>query len=111
VGGDHGDRDFAAAIQQAETLGKSVAFVTFGHMHHRLRHLTAQRDRYRHTHYTTYLNAACVPRIIHSSRTNTTNRCFTIATLQNGQLKDAGIVWLNDRHQIVHEDPLISRKI
>jgi uncharacterized protein (TIGR04168 family) len=111
LGGDHGDRDLEAAIQQAEQLGKSILFVTFGHMHHRLRHLTAQRDRLRQTAYTTYLNAACVPRIIHSSKTNTTNRCFTLAQIKNGQLDQATIVWLNDQHQLVYEDPLFLRKI
>jgi uncharacterized protein (TIGR04168 family) len=108
LGGDHGDRDLAAAILQAEQLGKTISFVTFGHMHHRLRHVTGQRDRFLTTPYTHYLNAACVPRMIHSEKTNTTNRCFTVATLTAGNLEAATIVWLNDHNQIVYEDPLFK---
>jgi uncharacterized protein (TIGR04168 family) len=108
LGGDHGDRDLAGAILQAEQLGKTLSFVTFGHMHHRLRHVSGQRNRLLTTTYTSYLNAACVPRMIHSEKTNTTNRCFTVATLDAGKLEDAAIVWLNDHNQIVYEDPLLK---
>jgi uncharacterized protein (TIGR04168 family) len=111
VGGDHGDRDLASAIEQADQLGRSIALVTFGHMHHRLRHLTATRKRLLTTATTTYLNAACVPRIIHSTKSNTTNRSFSIVTLTDGKLQDATIVWLNDQHQTVYEDPILTPKI
>jgi uncharacterized protein (TIGR04168 family) len=42
LGGDHGDPDLAAAIAQAQLLGKQVPLVSFGHMHHRLRHTTSR---------------------------------------------------------------------
>ncbi len=108
LGGDHGDRDLEAAILQAEQLGKTISFVTFGHMHHRLRHVSGQRDRLLTTPYTSYLNAACVPRMIYSEKTNITNRCFIVVTLEDGQLQEATIVWLNDHNQIVYEDPLLK---
>ncbi len=111
LGGDHGDRDLESAIEQAHHLGISIALVTFGHMHHRLRHITATRKRTLTTATTTYLNAACVPRVTHSTKTNTTNRSFSIVTLNDGQIQEATIVWLNDQHQIVYEDPLLSPKI
>ena len=43
-GGDHGDPDFADAIEATCQLGKTVPLVTFGHMHHQLRH-TKQYQR------------------------------------------------------------------
>ncbi len=63
LGGDYGDPDFAEAIDKVRTLGKSIPLVTFGHMHHRLRH---RKDRLRtiinnSQEETIYLNSACVP--------------------------------------------------
>ncbi len=104
VGGDHGDPDLEAAIAQAQNLGKSIALVTFGHMHHQLRHLSGQRCRFVQTDYTTYLNAACVPRVI-TSKTGT-NRSFNLVTLEQGKVLDAAIVWLNDRDQVIDQDVL-----
>lgn len=107
--GDHGDPDLQSAIVQSKALGLSLSLVTFGHMHHRLRHLTAQRKRFLETPIAPHLNAACVPRIIHSNKTKTTNRCFTIVTLEDGKLQDATIVWLNDFHHIIYQDPLLIK--
>ncbi|MGH2412913.1 MAG: TIGR04168 family protein, partial [Microcystaceae cyanobacterium] len=42
LGGDHGDPDLASAIAKVRTLGKQIPLVTFGHMHHRLRHTQAK---------------------------------------------------------------------
>jgi uncharacterized protein (TIGR04168 family) len=62
---DHGDPDQTLAIAEIQRLGWSLPLVTFGHMHHHLRH---RRDRLR-THVVTdpagtvYFNAAYVPRI------------------------------------------------
>ncbi|MEM6436649.1 MAG: TIGR04168 family protein, partial [Cyanobacteria bacterium P01_D01_bin.115] len=44
IGGDFGDPDLAAAIAYAQQQGKTVPLVTFGHMHHALRH---RQDRQR----------------------------------------------------------------
>ena len=65
LGGDFGDPDFQEAIIQTQQLGKTVSLVTFGHMHHSLRHTKTRlrtiinQDRYN----TIYLNAASTPRI------------------------------------------------
>lgn len=65
MGGDFGDPDFQEAIKYTQELGKNVPLVTFGHMHHSLRHT---KDRLRtiinqDEHKTIYLNAASTPRI------------------------------------------------
>jgi len=65
LGGDFGDPDFQSAIKYTQELGKNVPLVTFGHMHHSLRHT---KDRLRtiinqDEHKTIYLNAASTPRI------------------------------------------------
>ena len=72
LGGDHGDPDLAAAIEQAQLLGKQVPLVSFGHMHHRLRHTTSRLRNPVVTSEmgTVYLNAASVPRILHSEGVN-----------------------------------------
>jgi len=44
IGGDFGDPDLAEAITYARAKGKTVSLVTFGHMHHGLRH---RKDRLR----------------------------------------------------------------
>ncbi|HEY9668297.1 MAG TPA: TIGR04168 family protein, partial [Coleofasciculaceae cyanobacterium] len=62
LGGDFGDPDFAEAIAQTQALGKQVPFVTFGHMHHSLRH-TKERLRTAvstSSDGTVYLNSASV---------------------------------------------------
>lgn len=66
TGGDYGDPDLQAAVKALKNSGKQVPFVTFGHMHHALRH---RKDRLRQRVYqdsdgTVYLNAACVPRTV-----------------------------------------------
>ncbi|WP_324281503.1 TIGR04168 family protein [Cyanobacterium aponinum UTEX 3221] len=65
LGGDFGDPDFQEAIKYTQELGKNLPLVTFGHMHHSLRHT---KDRLRtiinqDEHKTIYLNAASTPRI------------------------------------------------
>ncbi|NJK34707.1 MAG: TIGR04168 family protein [Oscillatoriales cyanobacterium SM2_2_1] len=64
VGGDHGDPDFAAALAAAQEQGIQVPLVTFGHMHHRLRHCDRPREMVvTNGQGTVFLNAAFVPRI------------------------------------------------
>ena len=104
LGGDHGDPDFAAAIDQTLSLGKSISLVTFGHMHHRLRH---RQDRLR-TRVNTdldgivYLNAAAVPRI----KTENTRklRNFSLVTLEKTIVKEISLVWVDEQFAIASKE-------
>ncbi len=109
LGGDHGDPDFAQAIAAGQTMGKHIPLVTFGHMHHSLRH-TKSRLRTRVTQDqrgTIYLNAAAVPRIINHNRDRHHN--FSLVTLENHQVTDISLIWVNQDFRIVHEDRLYAQ--
>jgi uncharacterized protein (TIGR04168 family) len=98
--GDHGDPDLAAAIEKGQMLGKRIPLVTFGHMHHRLRH---RRDRERQIYHfappeTLYLNTACVPRIQPIGGEELHN--FTLVDLgssptQPAIVQQSSLVWVN----------------
>lgn len=110
VGGDYGDPDFAAAIAQSQALGKTIPLVTFGHMHHRLRH-TKERQREKlviSETGTVYLNSACVPRVIKTESDCLRN--FSLVTLQAGQVTRAALVWVNQAFQIASEEILFEAK-
>jgi uncharacterized protein (TIGR04168 family) len=101
LGGDHGDPDFAAAIASARSVGKVIPLVTFGHMHHRLRHTQA---RLRTTHQwdefkTLYLNAASVPR--HQTIAGQICRNFSLVTLNDSDISTSQLVWINPDGQIL----------
>lgn len=107
-GGDFGDPDLAAAIAQARTLGKRIPLVTFGHMHHRLRH---RQDRLRDrvvvdTHGTVYLNAAIAPRW--QSFQGQKRRAFTLVEWRDQGVQKITQVWLNAEHQIVEAEALFK---
>lgn len=108
LGGDHGDPDFADAIAQARQLGKTIPLVTFGHMHHTLRH-TKQvlRTPIAIEHETLYLNAASVPRILQAAPHRQRN--FSLVRLHNNQVEQASLVWLDDRFRITAENVLYRR--
>jgi uncharacterized protein (TIGR04168 family) len=108
LGGDHGDPDFADAIEKTRQLGKTVPFATFGHMHHTLRHTKEQLRRAVHVDDagTVYLNAASVPRII--DRNGDRWRNFSIVTLEEGIVSQASLLWLNQDFEIVSEHLLYS---
>jgi uncharacterized protein (TIGR04168 family) len=95
IGGDHGDPDFTEAIAQARKLGKKIPFVTFGHMHHTLRHTQTELRRAIHVDAagTVYLNAASVPRIIKKDGQKLRN--FSIVTLEDGIVTQAELLWLD----------------
>lgn len=95
IGGDFGDPDFAEAISQTITFGKVVPLVTFGHMHHSLRHTKKQiRKRiFRSPEGIIYLNAASVPRII--ERGNHKLRNFSLVTLTGNKVTKASSVWID----------------
>jgi uncharacterized protein (TIGR04168 family) len=101
LGGDHGDPDFTDAIAKVGASGKWIPLVTFGHMHHHLRH-TKSRLRtavVTSPEGTVYLNAASVPRII--ERSGELCRNFSLVTLQNGIVAEISLVWVGEDFTIV----------
>ncbi|OLP17353.1 TIGR04168 family protein [Leptolyngbya sp. 'hensonii'] len=110
LGGDHGDPDLEAAIDQMQQMGKTIPLVTFGHMHHQLRH-TQDRLR-RPTHVspagTLYLNAAYVPRLVR--RETGTIRHFTLVEWQSGDVLEASLVWLDENFAISRKQVLFHRE-
>jgi uncharacterized protein (TIGR04168 family) len=109
LGGDHGDPDFAEAIEKVRDRHKSIPLVTFGHMHHRLRHTKSRlrtivnidRDQ------TLYLNAACVPRIIELEGER--QRSFSLVTLKNDQVSQISLIWLGQNYRLASEQILYSQ--
>lgn len=103
LGGDFGDLDLANAIDRTKKMGKSIPLVTFGHMHHHLRHrkdclrtsVSASNDG------TVYLNSASVPRIIHKG--SHTERNFSLVTLQAGVVIQASLVWVGKEYSVISE--------
>jgi uncharacterized protein (TIGR04168 family) len=103
LGGDYGDPDFEAALAILQSQGKSIPLVTFGHMHHKLRHT---KERLRQPIVvrpdTVYLNAARCPRIL--STIERTVRNFSVVTLVDGKVTKAGLVWMTEDHQVGLEE-------
>ncbi|HEY9649610.1 MAG TPA: TIGR04168 family protein [Coleofasciculaceae cyanobacterium] len=106
LGGDHGDPDFAEAIAQTQALGKTIPLVTFGHMHHSLRH-TKERLRSAistNSAGTVYLNSANVPRIIQTDSDRLRN--FSLVSLEADRVSQISLVWLGQDYTIVSESLL-----
>ena len=108
LGGDHGDPDFAEAIDKVHTLGKSIPLVTFGHMHHSLRH---RKDRWRtiintSLEGTIYLNSACVPRI--KAGKEGKERSFSLVTLYRRKVQQVTLVWLKPNFDIAAQEILFT---
>lgn len=104
LGGDYGDPDLADAIAHLRAQGRSIPLVTFGHMHHKLRH-TKQRLRQPiavDPSGTIYLNAARCPRIL--STIERTVRNFSLVTILDGKVTKASVVWIAEDYQIGHEE-------
>jgi uncharacterized protein (TIGR04168 family) len=104
LGGDYGDPDLKEAISLLQSQGKSIPLVTFGHMHHKLRH-TKERLRQPiiiNPNGTVYLNAARCPRIL--STIERTVRNFSLVTIVDGKVTKAGLVWMTEDHQIGLEE-------
>lgn len=108
-GGDYGDPDLRDAIATTYSTGKRVPLVTFGHMHHNLRHTqTVLRKRLCvDVNGTVYLNAACVPRIVKTEQG--LHRNFSLVTLQNHQVTDVKLVWLDAEFNIASSETLFTR--
>ncbi|MGB3403487.1 MAG: TIGR04168 family protein [Microcoleaceae cyanobacterium] len=106
IGGDYGDPDFEAAIAKTRGLQKTIPLVTFGHMHHNLRH---RKDRSRQRlevsdEGTIYLNAARVRRIEEIDQQKRRN--FSIVLLENGVVSEASLVWVGPDFEIVESELL-----
>lgn len=107
LGGDYGDPDLQEAIGVLKAAGKSIPLVTFGHMHHRLRHTQKiQRTAVKCLDGSVYFNGAIVPRISHSQ--GRTLRSFTIVTLLAGQVTEIAVFWLDPLFNAVSEQLLYT---
>ncbi len=108
LGGDHGDPDFASAIAQTRELNKQIPLVTFGHMHHRLRHTKSvlRKAVYRDVHHTVYLNAARVPRVIEENGQKLRN--FSLVYLCEDKVQEIKLVWLTEDFSIANEEILMG---
>lgn len=111
MGGDYGDPDLTAAIDQIRASGKQIPLVAFGHMHHKLRHTQARLRTMleQDTRDTIYLNAASVPRILPTP--TGTRRNFSLVTLEAGVVTHASLVWIDERfgmsEQILYPIPVL----
>ena len=107
IGGDYGDPDFADAISKTYQMHKTVPLVTFGHMHHQLRHNSSRTREAIATNRegTIFLNAALTPRIIKID--HGLQRNFAIVTLESGRVSQISMVWLDSRCKIVNENVLL----
>jgi uncharacterized protein (TIGR04168 family) len=94
IGGDFGDPDFAEAISRTITAGKIIPLVTFGHMHHTLRHTkkVLRKRVFKSPEGTIYLNAATVPRIVENEDEKLRN--FSIVSLEAGVVSQVCSVWV-----------------
>ena len=103
LGGDYGDPDLEQAISLLQGQGKSIPLVTFGHMHHKLRH-TKERLRTPIILHpdTVYLNAARCPRVL--STIERTLRNFSLVTIIDGKVAQAGLVWMTEDFQVGLEE-------
>ena len=111
IGGDHGDPDFSQAIAQSYDFGKKIPLVTFGHMHHRLRH-TRSRLRTRvvtNAEQTVFLNAACVPRVIEENGHKLRN--FSLVFLDNNTVTDIASVWVDAQGVIATKESLYQEPV
>lgn len=103
IGGDYGDPDLAEAIISARQLGKTIPLVTFGHMHHSLRHTKAHlRKAVVANEGTVYLNAARVPRIVQNGKERWRN--FSLVSLQAGLVSQVSLVWVGQDFTVVSEE-------
>jgi len=109
LGGDFGDPDFTEAIAQTRALGKTIPLVTFGHMHHKLRHTTKQLRTpvYASSEGTVYLNAASVPRIIQMESERRRN--FSLVFLQAGVVCQISLIWMAKDFTVVSEQILYQQ--
>ena len=110
LGGDFGDPDLTEAIAQTRSAGKQVPLVTFGHMHHKLRHTQQYLRKAIHvTDDTVYLNAASVPRIVQNGSDRLRN--FSLVSLQSGVVSQVSLVWINQNFEVASEQIIYSNSV
>jgi uncharacterized protein (TIGR04168 family) len=117
LGGDFGDPDLTDAITQTRANGKTIPLVTFGHMHHKLRHTYQQMRKavYASPEGTIYLNAASVPRIIQNGSESPPEtlrdrrRNFSIVSLQAGVVSQISLVWVGKDFTVASEQILYQQ--
>ncbi|WP_414579032.1 TIGR04168 family protein [Anabaena sp. CCY 9402-a] len=109
VGGDFGDPDLAEAISLSITIGKQISLVTFGHMHHTLRHTKKELRKtvFRSPEGIIYLNAARVPRIVENDGEKLRN--FSLVSLEAGVVTKAALVWVGKDFQVASEEIFYER--
>lgn len=103
IGGDFGDPDFQEAITFSQNLGKKIPLVTFGHMHHSLRH-TKERLRTivnQDSFDTVYLNAAATPRI--QEMEGQKIHKFSVATLNLSKITEIKLILISENMNIIKE--------
>ncbi len=109
IGGDFGDPDLAEAIAQSMIAGKTIPFVTFGHMHHTLRH-TKKEPRKRvftSPEGVVYLNAASVPRIVETNSGKQRN--FSIVLLEGNAVSQVSLIWVAKDFSVASEEILYKK--
>ncbi|MGB5769466.1 MAG: TIGR04168 family protein [Crocosphaera sp.] len=111
LGGDNGDPDLTKAIEKTYVFGKNIPLVTFGHMHHRLRHTRSQlRNRIiKNAQGTVYLNAASVPRIIDKDGEKLRN--FSLVSLEDNQVTKISLLWVNNEAAIASQECLYYQPV
>jgi uncharacterized protein (TIGR04168 family) len=109
IGGDYGDPDLQTAIATIKSFGKKVALVTFGHMHHALRHTREQIRQRIHIGQdgTLYLNAACVPRVLEQDGISYRN--FSLVSFALGQVVQVQSVWVSFEGVITSQELLYAQ--
>jgi uncharacterized protein (TIGR04168 family) len=108
LGGDFGDPDLTDAIAQTRNTGKKIPLVTFGHMHHKLRHTQNYLRKSVHVAKdTVYLNAASVPRIVEYGSDRQRN--FSLVYLQSGMVVQVSLIWV-DRNCRVASEQILYRQ-
>jgi uncharacterized protein (TIGR04168 family) len=109
LGGDFGDPDFRAAIAQTRATGKKIPLVTFGHMHHKLRHTQKYlRKPVCVAKDTVYFNAASVPRIVEHGSDRQRN--FSLVYLQSGIVSQVSLIWVDRDERVVSEQILYQQQ-
>lgn len=111
LGGDFGDPDFKNAIDLTHQNGKKISLVTFGHMHHPLRHT---KDRLRtiinqDSHGTIYLNAAATPRI--EKREGDNIHKFAIVDFVEGEIETIELISINEKMSITNQEQIFSSSV
>lgn len=108
LGGDFGDPDFRDAIALSRELGKQISLVTFGHMHHALRH-TRKRLRTiinEDQQQTVYLNAAAAPRI--EEKEGEQIHKFSLVDFDEGKINKIELISITEKMEIKNREKLFS---